>query len=423
MSNLYPQKLTIPQMPLPDRRDKFVTFNSTYLTDIPAALKEWNCSRATLVVSRSLDQNTDKVRKLETALGSNVIGKKVGVGSHSPYADVLSIAKFVHEKDADCIICIGGSSYSDAAKTARLLHATFPVEELTEETMESLVDQMKGVTRPGVFKIPKTKLILIPCSLSVSEYNPVSSATNKDGKKQHFGSFDFGHGAADLILLDPEIASTAPPEGLWLPSGARAIDHCVETICCSLTAPEGMEPAANGLKAIIRGLNEYKDGLAANKTMDDESMLKSISDCQRGARDATKGFFVYGSKVGPSHAIGHQLGSVGKVNHGLTSCVCLAPTLRYEKQNPQNKYFRIEGQDTVRDIINEELGWQEKDASDAVEKFYRSLGLPTKLHEVGVTENITIWSIAEKTMTDIWSGGPKQIDDPKEIMKILEMVR
>lgn len=423
MSITYPEKRTMPQLPLPSFKDKLVTFNSTYLEDIQAAIEEWNCSRVLLVVSRSLDHNTDKVRDLENTLGSKFSGKKVGVGSHSPYHDVLAIAKLAHEKDADCIVSIGSSSYSDATKTARLLHATFPPEQLTEELMESLIDQTKGMTRPGVFNPPKTRLILVPCSLSVSEYNPVSSATNRDGKKQHFNTLDFVAGAADLVLLDPAVASTAPPERLWLPSGARAVDHSVEGICCSMTVPEGVELSINGLKALIRGLNDYKASLDAGKPLTDESVLKGISACQQGARDAIQGVLVYGSKVGPSHAIGHQLGSVGKVPHGLTSCICLPPTLRYEKEHPENKYFRREGHKIVLDVFNEELGWHEKEAGDAVERFYRSLGLPTRLSAVGVTDDAAIRKIAEKTMTDVWGGGPRQIDDPKDIIQILETVR
>jgi len=107
----------------------------------------------------------------------------------------------------------------------------------------------------------KTRLILIPCSLSVSEYNPVSSATNSSGEKQHFGTFGFDAGAPDLILLDPVVAATAPPDKLWLPSGVRAIDHCVETMWNSRVSDDNTQTSVDGLRALIRGLSEYKSGL------------------------------------------------------------------------------------------------------------------------------------------------------------------
>lgn len=97
MSELY-QKQTTTQLPLRDRHDKHVTFNATYLTDVAAAIEQWRCSRTVLVVSRALDQNTDKIRRLEESLGETVVGKQIGVEAHSPYADVLSIAKWSMRK-------------------------------------------------------------------------------------------------------------------------------------------------------------------------------------------------------------------------------------------------------------------------------------------------------------------------------------
>ena len=76
----------IPQLPVPERQYTDAIFNARYLDDIPAAVGEWNCRRVFLVVSKALDANTDKVEKLEHVLGEKVVGKNVGVGSHSPYA-------------------------------------------------------------------------------------------------------------------------------------------------------------------------------------------------------------------------------------------------------------------------------------------------------------------------------------------------
>lgn len=78
----------IPQLPIasPNRENMDAIFNARYLEDIPSALREWGAERTFLVVSRALDGNTDKVRRLEGVLGRRMVGKKVGVGSHSPYA-------------------------------------------------------------------------------------------------------------------------------------------------------------------------------------------------------------------------------------------------------------------------------------------------------------------------------------------------
>ena len=207
-------KRTIQQLPIPARKGHDAILNSTYLVDIVDAVEEWSCRRIVLVYSQALDQTTNVIHKLKEKLGSLVVGTKSGVGAHSPYQDVLEIARLLKEKYADCLISVGSSSYSDANKIARLMQADLDPENLTMEAMEGLVDQGKGHAEE--LKDPKLKLILVPTSISASEWNNNSSATNpQTHKKQHFSS---KNAAPDLILLDPEVASTSPRK-LWLSSG------------------------------------------------------------------------------------------------------------------------------------------------------------------------------------------------------------
>lgn len=127
--------------------------------------------------------------------------------------------------------------------------------------------------------------------------------------------------------------------------------------------------------------------------------------------------------MGPSHAIGHQLGSVGKVPHGLTSCVCLPAVLRYERQHPNSKFWDVKRQEDVLEVINRELGWNQADAGDAVEEFYKSLGLPTRLSEVGLNDEKAVRQIAEQTLTDIWGNGEPQLTQVGEVLEVLHPVR
>jgi len=361
------------------------------------------------VTSKSLDANTDHVKRLEEVLSIKIVAKKAGVGSHSPYKDVIEIAHLLQRHNADCLISIGSSSYSDACKIAAQLHATMK-PDFGAEDMEAMIDQKKGA---GILEPAAIKVILVPTSLSASEWNSTGSCTNSTGKKQHFGVGNHLDGAPDLILLDPELASTAP-ETLWLSSGVRCIDHCVETMCslhgCS---PEASKDAEEGLADMIKGLKEYKEG----KDHDRKELLRGISECQKGSRQAIGGLIVHRSPFGPSHAIGHQLGSVAGVMHGVTSCILLAPVLRYIKSKTED------AQAKVLDIFNKTLGWQEKDAATALTRFVKMLGLPTTLSEVGVTDEFTIRKIAEKTLTDVWGGQAPQITEADEVMKILDMAR
>ena len=110
---------------------------------------------------------------------------------------------------------------------------------------------------------------------------------------------------------------------------------------------------------------------------------------------ALMGFIVYQIPAGPSHAIGHQLGSVANVMHGVTSCIMLPPVLHYTRDsNP-------EMQDRIVKAFNESLGWEETEAAECVAKLVKILELPSKMSEVGVQNDETIEKIIDNTMTDI----------------------
>jgi alcohol dehydrogenase class IV len=127
---------------------------------------------------------------------------------------------------------------------------------------------------------------------------------------------------------------------------------------------------------------------------------------------ALMAYIVYGVNMGASHAIGHQLGSVGKVMHGITSCIMLPAVLRYTKtKNP-------EAQARIVKIFNESLHWEETEAGDCVAKLVKLTGLPGSLKEVGVTSDEQIEQIVDKTMTDVMfsSGNVLTREEVSEIV-------
>jgi alcohol dehydrogenase class IV len=94
----------------------------------------------------------------------------------------------------------------------------------------------------------------------------------------------------------------------------------------------------------------------------------------------------------------------------------LAPVLRFTRGR------NLEAQERVVRIFREVMGYQEMEAGDCVERFVKRMGLPTRLSEVGVTDDKQVEEIAERTMTDVWVGGKRQMEFD-EIMEILNAVR
>lgn len=81
---------------------------------------------------------------------------------------------------------------------------------------------------------------------------------------------------------------------MWLSTGLRAVDHCVETICSSNPSPEGTEHSLRGLKLLIPGLL---------RTKQEPGDLEARLRCQLGAAESMRAANLYGVKVGTSHCL------------------------------------------------------------------------------------------------------------------------
>lgn len=406
-------KRTIQQLPIPTRKGHNAILRSRSLEDIVIAIGEWSCQRVVLVHSKTLDMNTDIIEKLKGKLGSFIVGVKSGVGAHSPYNDILEITKLLVDNQADCLVSVGSSSYSDACKIARLVQANLDPNKFTVEKMESLIDQEKGSAKD--LKDPIVKLILVPTSLSASEWNNDSSATNPNShKKQHFAS---EHAAPELILLDPEVAA-ASPRKLWLSSGMRAVDHCVETMVNEACTQDVFHHMEDTLVILLQGLRDYKDGESKGSH---KELVDGVSQCQLGSRNAMIGLLLWNTPMGASHAIGRQLGSVCGVMHGITSCILLAPVLRYT-------YFRSEkqkqAQQQVLEVFNKALKWEASILADAVNTFVKYLELPRTLKEVAVEKQADIEKVAESTLSDSkWESVKELVGGREGVLAILETAK
>ncbi|KAF1832654.1 Dehydroquinate synthase-like protein [Decorospora gaudefroyi] len=406
------KKRTIQQLPIPARKGHNAILNSNYIQDIVDAIGTWGCQRILLVHSKTLDENTDVVKNLKEKLGWFVVGTKSGVDIHSPYEDVLDITKLLNEKDADCLVSIGSSSCSDACKIARLMQVTLAPDSLTVEAMENLVDEEKRLAT--IHNKPRVRMIAVPTGLSAGEWNNRSAATNPHThKKQHFAS---EHGAPDLILCDPEVASTSPTK-LWLSSGMRAIDHCIETMLSDACTQEVFHHMEDALAVLLSGLRDYND--SQTTTHDRTELVAGISTCQLGSRNAMMGLLLWRVPMGASHAIGQQLGSVCGVMHGITTCIVLAPVLSYTAAKSDTQAQR---QGRVLGIWNKILGSQYTCLADAVMGFVQDLGLPTELGEVGVLDQKVLGKVAECTVRDAF-GAMEGLGGKEDVLAILEKAK
>lgn len=172
----------------------------------------------------------------------------------------------------------------------------------------------------------------------------------------------------------------------------------------------------DALAVLLRGLTDYMNGESDSNRSE---MLDGIANCQVGARDAMMGLILWNIPMGLSHAIGHQLGSTCGVMHGVTSCIMLAPVLRYNASKSEKQRHL---QQSVLEIWNKVLERDESSLADAVANFVKSLGLPSTLREVGIQEPADIEKVVDSTMTDVF-GAMEGMGQKQDVLAILESAK
>jgi alcohol dehydrogenase class IV len=202
------------------------------------------------------------------------------------------------------------------------------------------------------------------------------------------------------VILDPAI-TLHTPEWLFLSTGIRAVDHCVEALCSRETHAYADAQAAKGLSLLATSLPRVKA---------DPTDLDARLDCQLGAW-LSMGALAAGVPMGASHGIGYVLGAAFGVPHGHTSCVMLPWVMRWNK--PANAERQA--------LVAAAMGHPDKDAGDCLDALIRVLGQPRSLREVGVSPD-DFDLIATQAMHTPWvPRNPRKIDGPAQLREILEL--
>ena len=354
--------------------------------------------RVFLVVSRTLNTRTEEIARIRAALGERFVGLYDQIPQHTSRQGAVDATRSALSAEADLIVAIGGGSVVDAAKIMLICmeHRILDAGGLDGFELRPGPDRLP--VRPQ-FRGPTTRMIAIPSTLSGGEYNAGCLVTDTERKlKQTF--FDpFMMPLA--IILDPALALYAPEE-LWLGSGTRAMDHAIEALCAKNGSP--LVDAA-----VLRGIELMAAALPRSKA--DPSDVGLRGQCQIASWLCSFGLQARVS-MGASHAIGHVLGGTCDVPHYLCTPVMMPGILRYNlPETPE-----------AQQSLARALGHPGGDASDAFKAFVAGLGLPTRLGEVGVTDD-KFRLIAETTMAEeffIYTN-PRRVNRWEDVNDILKL--
>lgn len=352
-------------------------------------------TRVLALVSTTLRKNTDLVQQLEEQLGETLVGVIDGIPAHTHRTSVIAVAKQARALQTDLIVTLGGGSVMDCGQLVRLClrHDISATDDL--DRFRTMVHR-DGIRVMPTYEGPTVPQIAIATTLSAAEFNPILGCTDIErGIKDIYTHPGL---AAQVIILDPEVCRWTPPR-LWLSTGIRALDHCVETIVAPLCDAYSLGPALQGLKLL-------RDGLPASKANPDDldARLNGLLGAWLGADHNMAAI-----PMGASHGIGHMLGGGLGMAHGDTSCVMLPAVLAYN----------IDWTRDQQALVAATMGRPDEPAHIVVREFIEALGLPTRLSQLGIAKE-ALAAVASAAMESHYlHNNPRPIRSEAEVMELL----
>ena len=358
--------------------------------------------RVLLLSGRTVAEQTDAVRRTQAALGDSVVGVYSGLTQRAPLSTAVEAANLAVSLEADTLVGVGGSTISDAARMIAVLMA----EGIT--TVEELRQQGHGqdmMLRPDLGGKTLPLQVSIPTTLSAGEFN-MGGGNVLDNGEGH--KIRVGHPRlyADLIVLDPDMTA-GTPDWLWLSTGVKALDHCIERLYCRGNQPAIDAPVLSAAEMLFNSLPRSRQAEG-----DAEARLQCLVAAWMSMMGAPN------FAVGLSHAIGHIVGVKYSVGHGYTSCVTQPYVMEYNRPSSAAKQAllaRAAGHDTagMSDEAAAEL------AARAVDDLILGLGMPHRLRELEIPEE-DLPDIADLVLAD---GGCRNnavpITDAAQVMEVL----
>lgn len=370
----------------------------THLRD---EVRRLGITRPLVVASRTLTMQTPFIRELGEAAGA--IGTVHGIPAHVPRATVLEVAERFRALGADGLISVGGGSPVDCAKGVALCVAA----NIGAEADFDAYRIRYGHPGPPVIPSPKhtpPPHISLPTTLSGAEFTTIAGITDTPrGAKDLYADDEL---CPKAVLLDPELAARTPRE-LWVSSGARAIDHIVEGIYSALHTPVTDAVLLGALRILARDLPASADA-------PDDLVLRT--NCQVAAWMAI--MHLKNVSTGISHALGHQLGAMLNVPHGVTSCILLPHAMDFNRPVTADRQALLApafGVDTS--------AMTDQDASvaaaDAVRTLFARMGVPSRLADVGVERSHFDALVTEALKDMVIAGNPRTVtaDDARALLE------
>ena len=290
--------------------------------------------------------------------------------------------------EADFIIAIGGGSSMDTAKGIGVV--------VTNPEFADIVS-LEGVAPTKNKCLP---IVALPTTAGTAAETTINYVIIDEAATKKMVCVD-PNDIPSVAIVDPELMYSMP-KGLTAATGMDALTHAIESY---ITPGAWVMSDMFELKAIELIAKNLK---AAVDNGSDPVAREAMSQAQY---IAGMGFSNVG--LGIVHSMAHPLGAHYDTPHGVANALLLPYVMEYNAESPAApKYLDIAkamGVDTTG--MSEAEGV--KAAVEAVRQLSLSIGIPQKLHEIGVKEE-DLHQLAIDAFNDVCTGGnprPTSVED------------
>jgi len=333
------------------------------------------------------------------AAGASIAAIFDDVPPDSSLQTVRAAAKAYRDNNCDAIIAVGGGSVIDTSKAVNILASEGG-------------DDLLAYSGAHVLKRPLRPLFVVPTTSGTgSETTAIAVISDTEkGVKMPFVSYFLMPNAA---VLDSRMTLTLPPH-ITAMTGMDALTHAVEAFTCLAHNPISDAYATGAIKKITDNLLNVLD----NPTDADGRLELAQASTMAGVAFSN-------AMVGLVHALGHSLGAVCHLPHGLCMNLFLPYALEFNKDKNGDRIAELLLPLAGADVYAATPVADRADRAIAEirrmrDEIFNRCKLPRTLRETGKVTREQLAQIAELTLDDgAIIINPKEADRA-EIMAILE---
>jgi alcohol dehydrogenase class IV len=313
-----------------------IHFGAGAVARLPEVLRETGARRWLLVTTEGR-LASDEGERVVRLLGRSVASTFAEVRSHVPTHSVEAAVRQARRDGIDGVVSFGGGSCADLGKAVCYF-----------------LEQESGMPGASYVDRPAIAHVSVPTTYSGAELTPYFGMTDEAARAKSGAG---GPTIAPLAAVyDPELTLSTPAR-VSAETGMNCIAHGVEIAYSPRRTPES---EAIALSCVARGASSLPRVVEAPDDIDARTSMLAAA--------ALGGRCLQNGSVGVHHGLAQLLGGRTGISHGLANAIVLPHALAFNAEAVPMECERIAAV----------LG----DPAALVAR----LGLPSRLSEVGVTE-------------------------------------